>query len=263
MTIDDQIQLAVQYFRAGQYQDAKQLFQGIYKQAPEYIIPQIYLAQLAVLEGTGNAWIERLEALLREKPYLHEAYHILGLCYQQSRLLPQASHAFHQALGAFLSQSFVSAAAYPQPIKKTSTFDRPRAESLLWTTLAELKRQGIYAFATAGTLLGLERTGQLLDNDKDIDIGIDWQQMPAAIQALIALGWQETARSYGLINPRCFIHLTSGITMDVCGYGTELPSGETISGLWMDQVPFDWNRITYFPRFSLTPKCLLPEKYGI
>ena len=254
MTIDDQIQLALQHFRAAQYQEAKRLFHDVYEQAPEYIIPQIYLAQLAALEGTGNTWIERLEALLREKPYLHEAYHILGLCYQQNRLLPQASHSFHQALGAFLSQSFVSTAVYPQPIKKTSAFDRPQAESLLWTTLVELKRQGIYAFATAGTLLGLERTGQLLDNDKDMDIGIDWQQMPDTIKALTALGWQETARSYGLINPRCFVHLASGITMDVCGYGTELPSGDTISGLWMDQVPFDWNRITYFPPIQLSAK---------
>lgn len=254
MIINDTIQLALQHFRAEQYQEAKRLFHGVYEQAPEYIIPQIYLAQLAVLEGTGSAWIEGLEALLREKPYLHEAYHILGLCYQQSRLLPQASHAFHQALGAFLSQSFVSTAVYPQPIKKASTFDRPQAESLLWTTLVELKRRGVYAFATAGTLLGLERTGHLLDNDKDIDIGIDWQQMPDTIKALTALGWQETSRSYGLINPRCFIHLASGITMDVCGYGTELPSGDTISGLWMDQVPFDWNRITYFPPIQLSAK---------
>ena len=101
MNIDDTIQLALQHFRAEQYQEAKRLLHRVYEQAPEYIIPQIYLAQLAVLEGTGGAWIERLEALLREKPYLHEAYHVLGLCYQQNRLLPQASHSFHQALGRF------------------------------------------------------------------------------------------------------------------------------------------------------------------
>ncbi|GGN17962.1 MULTISPECIES: adenylyltransferase/cytidyltransferase family protein [Marinomonas] len=254
MTIDDKIQLAMQHFRAEQYQDAKKLFQGVYEQAPEFIIPQIYLAQLAVLEGIGSTWIERLEALLLEKPYIHEAYHILGHCYQQNRLLPQASQAFHQALGTFYLQPSAFTAVSPQPRKTPPGFDRAAAESLLWSTLVALKQHNIYAFATAGTLLGLERTGQLLENDKDIDIGIDWQQMPDTIKALTALGWQETSRSYGLINPRCFKHLASGITMDVCGYGTELPSGDTISGLWMDQVPFDWNRITYFPPIQLNAK---------
>ncbi|SHE89110.1 glycerol-3-phosphate cytidylyltransferase [Marinomonas polaris DSM 16579] len=254
MKIDDTIKLALQHFRAEQYQDAKTLFQRVYEHAPEFVIPQIYLAQLAVLDGTGSAWIQRLETLLRKKPFMHEAYHTLGLCYQQNRLLPQASQAFYQALGARCFQSSAATSVLPKQVKTFVGFDRIKAEELLWSTLAELKQQGIHAFATAGTLLGLERTGQLLENDKDIDIGIDWLQMSNAIEVLTTLGWQEVSHSYGLINPRCFKHRSSGIIMDICGYGTETLSGETISGLWMDQVPFDWNRITYFPPIKLSSK---------
>lgn len=35
MTIDDQIQLALQHFRAAQYQEAKRLFHDVYEQEPE------------------------------------------------------------------------------------------------------------------------------------------------------------------------------------------------------------------------------------
>tara|TARA_R110001606_G_scaffold117899_3_gene247945 strand:+ start:6928 stop:8421 length:1494 start_codon:yes stop_codon:yes gene_type:complete len=254
MKTDDKIQLALQHFRTGQYQQAEALFMLVYQQSPEFVVPQIYLAQLSVLKGDGAVWIARLETLLHEKPFIHEAYHALGLCYQQNRQLPQASQAFYQALTSYCLQSSAFTPKVPTQVKLSVGFDRIKAEELLWSTLAELKQQGIHAFATAGTLLGLERTGQLLENDKDIDIGIDWLQMSNAIEVLTTLGWQEVSHSYGLINPRCFKHRSSGIIMDICGYGTETLSGETISGLWMDQVPFDWNRITYFPPIKLSSK---------
>ncbi|MBR7888218.1 adenylyltransferase/cytidyltransferase family protein [Marinomonas sp. A79] len=254
MPIENKVQLALQAFREGDYPQAKQRFSRLYEETSSQAIARIYLAQLAVLEGKGAEWIADLEALVRDVPYAHEAHHTLGLCYQQKRLLPQASQAFYQALVLCRLQPPQPSSPRSTPQSTPAPFDRQQAEPLLWLTLATLKQQGVYAFATAGTLLGLERTGQLLDNDKDIDIGIDWLQMTDAIRVLSASGWQEASHSYGLINPRCFKHQATGITLDVCGYGTDTQSGDAISGLWMDHVPFSWNRITYFPTLSLTEK---------
>lgn len=254
MSIEQKVQQALHAFRSGQYQYAKQQFSDLYREAASQTISRIYLAQIAVLEGKGSEWVAELETLSRDLPYAHQIQHTLGLCYQQSRLLPQASQAFYQALALYRLQPTVESSDTPNSQPDCDLFDQDQAEALLWSTLAALKQQGVYAFATAGTLLGLERSGHLLANDKDIDIGVDWLQMTMAVQALTKLGWQESSHSYGLINPRCFKHPTTGITLDVCGYGTDTQSGEAISGLWMDQVPFAWNRITYFPALALTPK---------
>ncbi|WP_143871390.1 hypothetical protein [Catenovulum sediminis] len=77
--------------------------------------------------------------------------------------------------------------------------------------------------------------------------------MPDAIKLLKQNGWQEHKRSYDLINPRCFIH-SNGVILDLCGYGVEQKNGQTISGLWMSGVPFEWNRVTVYPRIDLVAK---------
>ncbi|MGC9386513.1 MAG: adenylyltransferase/cytidyltransferase family protein, partial [Hydrogenovibrio sp.] len=127
------------------------------------------------------------------------------------------------------------------------------ALTTLWQTLARFKQAQQPAFATAGTLLGLERTGSLLPNDKDIDIGIDWLHMNDAVNLLQQNGWQEWQRSYDLINPRCFKN-ADGLVVDLCGYATEQTTQTVVSGLWMDKVPFEWNRITVFPAITLTQR---------
>ncbi|KJY92096.1 adenylyltransferase/cytidyltransferase family protein [Pseudoalteromonas piscicida] len=242
---------AIEYFTSGQDQAAEQAFQQLYQQQPTQQVI-LYLAQLAQRRQAGSEWIEQLEALLHKHPDVPDSYYILARSYQQNRQLPLAAQTFYQALGWRLQHDALTNIAAVQssevPIHESASSTKLTPENalhLLLQTLSSLKKAGFYAFPTAGTLLGLEREGQLLENDKDVDIGIDWSHMESAIEHLQHLGWHEEAQSYGLINPRCFRH-QSGLVLDLCGYATEQSTGDTISGLWMQDVPFTWNRVTRF-----------------
>lgn len=256
MSFDQQLQDAITLFQQQNYDAAEERFTTLATSYPDQGICQLYLAQLGILKGDGSNHIESLNTLLNLLPALSDGHHILGQCYLQSGKLPDAARSFYQALMAKWSgeqpiNSVETKHRTPKP--KAINFDSDMALQLLWQVLAQFYAAGIYAFPTAGTLLGLERSGALLPNDKDIDIGVDWIQMSQAIQLLESNGWVEFSRSYNLINPRCFRH-SSGLIVDLCGYGTNEATGEAISGLWMKEVPFDWNRITYFPAISLLSK---------
>ncbi|TPE53337.1 adenylyltransferase/cytidyltransferase family protein [Maribrevibacterium harenarium] len=250
----DQLSRAIKYFHSGQYGEAKVLLEQVRSDAPELVMAQVYLAQIGILAGEGERWVAPLQELAMQLPHSHEVYHVLGQCLQQAKQLPQAATAFHTALALVAIQVEQGWQPSPKQEEPVAPFSQEQGEALLWQTLALLKSQGVYGFACSGTLLGLEREGRLLANDKDLDIGVDWLQMEQATQVLSANGWREASRSYDLINPRCFKHDVTGITLDVCGFGTDSVSGEAICGLWMDGVPFHWNRITYFPNIALSAR---------
>lgn len=256
MSFDQQFQDAIILFQQQDYAAAETLFEALSSRYPDQGVCQLYLAQLGILKGNGSAHIENLNSLLNLLPALSDGYHILGQCYLQSGKLPDAARSFYQALMTKWSgEQRVNSAQTNHSAAKSEAlnFNSDLALQLLWQLLTQFYKTGVYAFPTAGTLLGLERSGALLPNDKDIDIGVDWIQMPQAIQLLESNGWVELSKSYNLINPRCFRH-SSGLIIDLCGYGTNEATGEAISGLWMKAVPFDWNRITYFPAISLLSK---------
>ncbi|MCO4785785.1 MAG: adenylyltransferase/cytidyltransferase family protein [Marinomonas atlantica] len=247
----NQLNTAIKHFHAGQYAEAKTLLKQVKTSSPELVMAPVYLAQIAILDGKGQQWIPALQELVTQVPHSHQIFHVLGQCLQQAKQLPQAATAFHTAL------TLVSIQAEQdwQPSQTSfsaAPFTQEQGEELLWQTLSLLKRHGVYAFACAGTLLGLEREGSLLANDKDLDIGLDWLQMDKAIQVLTEHGWNEASRSYDLMNPRCFRHQKTGIALDLCGFGTDNASGETMCGLWVEGISFHWNRITFFPKIALS-----------
>ncbi|SEI93369.1 cytidyltransferase-like domain-containing protein [Allopseudospirillum japonicum] len=248
------LQEAQQAFARGQYAAAEQAFQNLHKQDPS-VKTTLYLAQLAHIRQAGAEWIAPLKRILQAHPALAEAHYLLAHSYQQNRQLPQAVQSFYQALSWRLQQVLAAGqTALPMLEASSPAPNLPtQALTLLLQTLVSLKKAGIHAFPTAGTLLGLERTGQLLAQDKDIDIGVDWAQMDVSMQHLQQIGWQEESLSYGLINPRCLRH-PSGLVLDLCGYATEQTTGATVSGLWMPEVPFAWNRITRFPKIQVVNK---------
>lgn len=253
MSTINQLENAILCFQKGRYRESKVLFELVRVASPELLIVQVYLAQLAVLEGKGAEWVSPMTELVTHIPFSDEAYHVLGMCLQQAKQLPQAAEAFHTAL-ALVSLQGDQDNDLRLSTPPAESFSIDQGEALLWQTLALLKQHGVHAFASAGTLLGIERDGHLLAQDKDLDIGVDWLQMNTAIAALEANGWQEASRSYDLMNPRCFKHSKTNITLDVCGFGTDTQTGEAISGLWMEGVPFHWNRITYFPKIALSER---------
>lgn len=253
MDLNTLLQQAIQLFENGSYSKAEAAFQQLH-QAKSSFLSTLYLAQLAQLRQEGACWISPLEEALTQHRGSADGYYILGHSYQQNHQLPQATQAFYLALNWRLQNQLIDpVSAKPSQHKPQQQPLSAEALPLLLKTLVGLKQVGLHAFPTAGTLLGLERTGQLLPNDKDVDIGIDWSQMDAAISHLTAQGWQEERASYGMINPRCFRH-PSSLVLDLCGYATEQTTGETISGLWMSDIPFDWNRITRFPAIQLIRK---------
>jgi cytidyltransferase-like protein len=246
---NQQLKSALEHLAAKRIDEAERLLREVLRQQPHLMIAILSLAQIALYRGEGKGSIETLQKILHDHPYLDYGYYLLAQCYQQNRQLPQAAQSFYHAF-ALLSLGSNDHDEYPPAQQQRQPQDSVLALNTLWQLLSQLKQQNLPAFATAGTLLGLERNGALLPNDKDIDIGVDWIYLPRVIEFLQAQGWQEQDRSYGLINPRCFA-APNGIVADICAYATEVGSNTTISGLWMDGIPFGWNRITCFPKLEL------------
>ncbi|WP_191600907.1 adenylyltransferase/cytidyltransferase family protein [Marinomonas algicola] len=251
MTIINQLKNAISLIEQGELDAAEEKLQALTKQHPTHILTRLYLAQVAIAKGEGEIYVDELKSIVEHYPHIANSHFVLAQQYRQKGKLVDASDAFYNALMAKWSSE--NHDIYHEPTeedKSNPSYNSGEALDLMWDVLATFHKTGVYAFPTAGTLLGLERTGKLLPNDKDIDIGIDWLQMPKAIEVIEANGWTEASRSYDLMNPRCFKHI-SGIVIDLCGFGTEDKSGQAISGLWMKEVPFHWNRITYFPSIQL------------
>lgn len=156
--------------------------------------------------------------------------------------LPEAVVHFRQALALRLQRNTVTVAPAALP-----RFDLPDNERLLWQTLAQLAKAGVHAFATAGSLLGLEREGALLAFDKDLDIALPFSEMETACACLRTQGWAEQVNRMGLVNPRAFLHAASGIFLDLCGIGVEAETGQVIGGFWQAGLPWVWQRITEYP----------------
>lgn len=147
-----------------------------------------------------------------------------------------------------LCQRTAMAPPTAQPVQRSCT---EQDLATLWKTLAQLAADGVHAFATAGTLLGLVREGRLLPGDKDIDIGLPWPELPAAIHSVQKHGWRELDCSNGLSNPRSFVYPDSGLTLDLCAFAEDGVKGGCVGGFWMPGIPPHWNRLTDYPLMQL------------
>lgn len=170
------------------------------------------------------------------------------LCQQRGRL-PEAIAHLRQALTLRLRQPSQAVAVTVRP-----SFHTPEHEALLWQTLAQLAAAGVHAFATAGTLLGLQRDGRLLAFDKDLDVGLSYAERGVAGTCLLAHGWVEAPLRNGVSNPKPYIHKGTGLVLDLCFYVVEADTGKTLGGFWMDNIPAHWNRISEFPPLTLSSR---------
>ena len=170
----------------------------------------------------------------------------LGMICQKRGQLPDAIDYYRQVLALRLLQpTHVLAQPHREP------FNSQQNEALMWQTLAQLAAAGVHAFATAGTLLGLQREGHLLPFDKDIDFGLPFTEHDAAAACLLKHGWQESTQNYGLINPRAYQHLARGLSLDLFGYVVEAETGITLGGLWLKNAPPGCSRLTENPTIHL------------
>ena len=173
---------------------------------------------------------------------LSTAWSGLALMALRNGQLTLAVEQFRHALQRLLDQPLPAAV----PRSPRTGFDDPRIEAQLWQTLAALARDGIHAFATAGTLLGLVREGRLLPFDKDLDIGLPFAEMAAAVAGLQRRGWIEELRDLRLINPRSFRHRDTGLVVDLCGYLPDPTTDTLIGGFWQQGQPWSVQRVSEF-----------------
>ncbi|MFA6698524.1 MAG: tetratricopeptide repeat protein [Thiomicrospira sp.] len=235
------LQQGLNALKVGAYSQAIDYFQIVIQANRHFDQAWYSLIQTYLFNDQIDKALDYAERAYGEFPNHPRLAHLYATCLQQAKCLEQAIDVYRQALAWRVTQPPLTAKTGQPP-----PFNQVENERLLWQTLAQLANAGVYAFATSGTLLGLVREKRLLPFDKDIDIGLPFEQMRAAIRCIETFGWQEVHRSYGLINPRCFRH-PNGLILDLCGYGTDLDTGEVISGMWMDQVPMSWNRVTRYP----------------
>lgn len=132
-------------------------------------------------------------------------------------------------------------------------FDTQLAEKLLWQTLHNCYHSGLQVYPLAGSLLGLEREGRLLGFDKDLDVGVNYRDIPRVMKLLIQQGWWEESASFGMRNPRSMRH-ASGVTLDICGFYTPTESCVSIGGFWSKGLQRRDQRITLYPRIDLVTK---------
>ncbi|SET31592.1 cytidyltransferase-like domain-containing protein [Nitrosomonas marina] len=184
--------------------------------------------------------------------------HLLGTSYFYTLDLQRSLEYFGKALDQLSELARSGKAPAPKKKKKPrasgeSIFASGHAEQLLWSTCAMLAGEGIPAFPYAGTLLGLEREGRLLDYDKDIDIAVWLPLFEQCCTVLEKHGWSAVPLRIGYQNYRDFIHQESGITLDVCGL--EKCNGQQIvGGFKLPDYSENYQRVTVFPYFDLTQR---------
>lgn len=167
---------------------------------------------------------------------------------RQTGELPRACELYRQSLGKLIQQP-------PRPDNSQKDaegdFDVERHEDTLWEVLAQLKAAGVQAFPYSGTLLGLVRDGQLLPFDKDVDLGIPFNQMKAAAACMKANGWREINNSFGLSSPRAFSHPKKGLAIDVFAFFYDADTDTTQTGFVMKGIPFEWSYLQAYPKLEL------------
>lgn len=139
-----------------------------------------------------------------------------------------------------------------------NVFVSGKAETLLWTTCAQLADQGIPAFPYAGTLLGLVRNNRLLESDKDIDIAVWMESWGACCAALEQAGWVRSSMRIDYANYRDYIHPELGITLDVCGL-QKISDQQITGGFALPGYSSEYQRISVFPSFDLVQRA---TEYG-
>lgn len=212
----------------------------------------------AVFHLQGNMLFETGRYAEAIKSY----FHALAMTPNDARLLADTGSAwqmlanFPQALTyyrAALTWQLCEPQTFSAPAQPTIEFDKAHAEQQLWQVLAQLAHAGIHAFATSGVLLGLVREGHLLPFDKDLDIGLPFNELEAAKTLLLADGWRLLPSPKGMQTPIMLGH-PNGMALDLCAFRVEPETGQTVSGFWVEGTPPEWHRVTVFPTLNLVKR---------
>ncbi|HEY8360077.1 MAG TPA: hypothetical protein VIL30_21690 [Ramlibacter sp.] len=136
--------------------------------------------------------------------------------------------------------------------------DRPwspdAAARLMWQLLARLKAEQCHVFPYAGTLLGLERDGQLLPADKDIDLGVWLEDFALAGRLLQGFGLQRATDVPPFGNMGTWVEPASGLSVDLFGLLRDPVRERVQGGVWLYGRPPEWQRVVVLPPFELAER---------
>lgn len=147
-------------------------------------------------------------------------------------------------------------AELPNSTSRTDqNFNRLQQEQVLWSTLVDLAKASVHAFAIADTLLGLVREGKLLQSSIDLEIGLPIVEMEHACTTLMQLGWIELNSQLRLLNPRSFKQKQTGIVLNLFGFALEPNTQNVVSGFWQKGQAWNQQLALFYPNnFELKKK---------
>lgn len=142
----------------------------------------------------------------------------------------------------------------PRQERPSTPWDETRALQLVWELLARLKAADCHVFPYAGTLLGLERDGRLLANDKDADLGVWLEDFALAGRVLQQLGLRKATDVPPFANMATCVDARSGYSVDLFGLRRNPVDGRTEGGTWLYGRPASHQRVLLLPWFELVER---------
>jgi hypothetical protein len=179
-----------------------------------------------------------------------------GLAGAREALLRGELEAMHDHLVRTLDAlaDVTRAGFVPQQDRAPVPWDEARAAQLVWDLLARLKGAGCHVFPFAGTLLGLERDGRLLPNDKDADFAVWLEDFSLAGRLLQQWGLRRATDTPPFANVATFVAADTGYSVDLFGLRRDPAKDRTEGGAWLYGRPASHQRVLHFPWFELVPR---------
>nr|WP_324257939.1 hypothetical protein [Cellvibrio fontiphilus] len=236
---DSRCNLARLYLHQKEYDRAMDQCTEALKETPNLVEAKKLLSNILELLKRPEVTFKYMSDRVARNPGDITAHVALAMDDMHHGRLPEALARFRHALNLGLTYPWVDI-----PPQAKARFDTKANIRAFRQTLVSLCADGVQAFATAGTLLGLERDGRLLSFDKDLDIGVPMEQMDMACRSMRSKGWSELVHPMSLRSPRSFKHAQLKLFIDIFGFEIEKASGQLIGGIWSSKIPQSWQRIT-------------------
>jgi hypothetical protein len=176
-----------------------------------------------------------------------------GLAGTRAALLAGDYEAMHAQLVATLAAlaEVTRQGLVPQQERAPVRWDEAQATRLVWQLLARFKADQVHVFPYAGTLLGLERDGRLLLNDKDADLAVWLEDHALAGRLLQQWGLQRATDVPPFDNVSTWVERGSGVSVDLFGLRRN-PMRECIEGgAWLYGRPPSHQRLVVLPWLQL------------
>ena len=133
-------------------------------------------------------------------------------------------------------------------------WDREAAARLMWQLLARLKSEGCHVFPYGGTLLGMERDGELMPHDKDLDLGVWLEDFSLAGRLLQNWGLQRVRDVPPFGNMSRWTEASTGLAVDLYGMLRDPVRERIQGGLSLYGRPPEWQRVLVLPWFDLAER---------